>query len=339
MGECYAKTDTVTWAKGVPWVKTSTGGWSRAKQGYRKTAATVWTPFYTADLTPPAVPVLTTSISGTRLKIDVKAPASTDVMRVRVKVGKAVSANNATDANYIGTPDGADATWSDWNIAPSQTRTKYYPTSGALTAGTTYFVTVWAEDTSHNYSTYVSDSIKYVSSGVAAPEAHSATIDPVDSDSWMTASAVWNSQNDKYLRTGRADNRAGYLFYSTRVSSLLKGAASITSMKIQIQRYPGYDYTGATKFHLFAHSLANKPSGNPSASIVYTDSVWVSINRGQTLQVTVPTSWYANILSGKIVGLGVRSQTGGGSADTDAYAGTFYGAGTGTGRITVTYMK
>ena len=339
MGQCYINTDS-GWLVGVPWTKTSAGGWSRVRTAYRKTSATVWTSFYTADLAAPSSPTLTTAISGTQMAITVKAPSSPDTYRVRVKVGKAVSANNNTDTNYISTPDGADANWSDWLISPNQTRTKYYPTDGSsLTAGTTYWVTVWAEDTSHNYSTPVSDSIKYLSPGVAAPESYTATFDPSYSRSWYNTSGYWDKNTDKYLRIGTPENRRGFLFYSTRMLSLLKGAQKITSMKVQIQRHPQWDYNGATQFHIFGHSLQNQPSTNPMSKILVTDTVWHTANHGQTQQVTIPSSFFPGIINGSIVGLGITSQQGSGDHDTDQYCGTFYGSGTGSGRVTVSYVR
>lgn len=339
MGQFYTKTDDSSWLVGVPWTKVPSG-WSRVRTAYRKTSATVWTSFYTADLAPPSPPTLTLGITGNTLKITVQAPANPDTYRVRVKVGKAVSVNNNTDANYIYTPDGADANWSDWLISPNQTRTKYYPADGSsLTAGSTYYVTAWTEDTSHNYSTPVSGYEKFLSTGVAAPESYTAILDPSYSKSWYNTSGYWDHNTDQYLRIGTPENRRGFLFYSTRMLSLLKGAKSITSMKVQIQRHPQWDYNGATQFHIFGHSLQNQPTTNPMSKILITDSGWQSANHGQTLQVGVPSSFFPGMLSGSIVGLGITSQQGSGDHDTDKYCGTFYGSGTGTGRITVTYVR
>jgi hypothetical protein len=137
MGNMWVK-DVNGWKTVFPWIKTASG-WSRVKTGYRKINATTWQSFFVADLTPPAVPVISSIVQeGTRLKITITAPASTDVKVIRVKVGKVPAANTDIDSSYVSSPDGSDTAWSEWKVTPSQARTKYYPVSGSLTNGALY---------------------------------------------------------------------------------------------------------------------------------------------------------------------------------------------------------
>lgn len=348
MGGAFVKVDEDSWAAGVPWVKTSTGGWSRVRTMYRKTAPTVWTPFYTADLTAPAAPTVTLAIESARLKITVKAPVVADMHRVRVKVGKAVAAtgttvpayaNNTTDAAYISSPDGADTAWSEWTIASGATRTKYYPLTGSLSNGSTYQVTAWSEDKSHNYSAPTSQQIKYSTTVPTTPKSYTITIAAADSRTWYQTTCEWG--NRKEIRVGNPENRSGFLFYSTRLTSQLKGVKSITSMNLKIQRMPDIDYDKGTNFHIFGHSMLSYSNINPYETKKYklTESTWRVLNRGQVGNFALPSTFFPKIISGEIVGLGIISQGGSGVNATDKYCGSFYGFGTTSGTLTVTYTK
>ena len=348
MGNPYVKVDDDEWAVAVPWVKTTTGGWSRVRQMYRKTAPTVWTPFWTADLTAPAAPTLTVTIEAARLKITVKAPTVADMYRVRVKVGKAVAAttttippyaNTTTDSAYISTPDAGDATWSDWLIASGATRTKYYPLTGSLSSGSTYKVSAWSEDKSHNYSAPTTKQIKYTTTSPTTPTSKTVTIAHADSRTWYQTTCKWGDR--KEIRVGNPENRSGFLFYSTRLSSQLKGAKSISNITLKLQRMPDIDYDKAVKFKIFAHSMLSYSNVNPyeTKKYRYTYDHWYTMNRGQVSSISLPSSFFAKFITGEFVGLGIISQGGSGVNATDPYCGSFYGFGTSSGTITATFTK
>lgn len=341
MGALWYKTDD-GWKQGIPYGRLA-NGWAKSIAGYRKTAPTVWTSLYTTDLTPPAaatIPSITIGADLTlnqgRLTITVKAPSTSDTIACRVKVGKTVSANNTTDANYVATVDGTGKPWSEWDMTPNQTKSKVWPLAGNLTANATYYVTVWAMDRTRNYSAPVSKSIKYVVPAVLTAKELAATFVPTDSSSIRKSNNTWYT-GDKFLRTGGPENWHGLWFYSTRISAALKGAKGIEKMTLQIQRYPS-GYVGKTKFRLFAHKLQARPAGSiwSPNNVVYTDPTIYEIERSQTLNVPIPSSWFPAFLNGTIQGFGIFTGT---SKANDVYQTVAYGFGTFSGRVITEYRK
>jgi hypothetical protein len=341
MGAIWTKTED-GWKSTIPYGR-STAGWAKAIKGYRKTAATVWTDLFTTDFTPPAAPTITSitvtadlKVNQGRLSITIKAPTTSDVVRVRVKVGKTVSTNNTTDSNYVAAVDGTGQEWSEWDMVPNSTKTKTWPLSGNLTNGATYYVTAWAVDRTRNYSKAVSSSIKYATPKAITVKDISATIVPTDSRSIQKSNNYWVT-GDKFLRTGGPTNWHGLWFYSTRLPTTLKGALGIVSLNLQIQRYPN-GLVGKTRFHLFSHKMENQSNvsvWSPN-QVVNTEGTWHEIEQNQTISVPIPATWYPYILNGTVKGFGIYATT---SVANDQYSQTIYGFGTYSGRLSAVYRK
>jgi len=341
MGAIWTKTED-GWKQTIPYGRRSTG-WAKAIKGYRKTAPTVWTDLFTTDFTPPAVPTITSvtvtadlKVNQGRLSITIKAPTTADVVRVRVKVGKTVSTNNTTDANYVAAVDGTGQEWSEWDMLPNTSKTKTWPLSGSLTNGATYYVTAWAVDRTRNYSAAVSKSIKYATPTVITHKDLTATIIPTDSRSIQKSNNAWVTA-DKFLRTGAAVNWHGLWFYSTRIPTTLKGALGIVSLNLQVQRYPN-GIAGATKFRLFSHKMENQSNvsvWSPN-QVIATDSTFWSINQNQVLNIPIPVAWYAGIIAGTVKGFGIFSTT---TTAVNEYQQTIYGFGTYSGRVVAVYRR
>ena len=341
MGAIWTKTED-GWKSTIPYGR-ATAGWHKAIKGYRKTAATVWTDLFTTDFTPPAVPTIVSvtvtadlDVNQGRLSITIKAPTTSDVVRVRVKVGKTISTNNTTDSNYVAAVDGTGQEWSEWDMVPNQTKTKTWPLAGNLTNGATYYVTAWAVDRTRNYSTAVNKSVKYATPKAITVKDISATIIPTDSRTIAKSNNAWTTV-DKFLRTGNAANYHGLWFYSTRIPTTLKGALGIVSLNLQVQRYP-QGSSGPTRFHLFSHKMENQSNisvWSPS-QVVNTQGVWHDILPNQTISVEIPETWYPYILNGTIKGFGIYTAA---SAPNDQYNQTIYGFGTYSGRLTAVYRK
>lgn len=325
-------TDT-TFKAGLPYVKVD-AGWVRAKTLWRKTSSTVWTSFYVVDNTPPASPVIVEGErDGTRLKITITAPASSDVVSLRVKVATKQNTNLAIDSDYLATPDGVDDAWSEWKVTPGQTRTKYWPMEGTPTNNTTYYVTAWAQDSSRNFSSPVFDQILYrlPSSTVSKPKSGYAKTTDSSTFRRSGSSDQWYREK-KYLYLGGPKQEVGVWFYGTNISTLLKNASAITAAKLTVQRRNA-DYDGTAKFFLLAHNMTGYSNINlDNGHVVRTQpSVELHAKQGQDITVTIPDTWYDEILSGTITGFGLYSQLSSANS-SDPYNSSFYGAGSNSGR-------
>lgn len=339
MGKALVKTET-GYVQGVPYIRQASG-WARVKVGYRKTSSTFWSPFLSVDSNPPGVPIITGfSRVGTSLQLTIKAPADSDVAQMRVKVGKRIAANLETDSDYISSPDGLDPAWSEWLVAPGQTRTKTFPVSGTLTNNTVYYVTAWAQDSSRNYSNPATASVKYSVPVATPPKAKTATIDPTDSGTFRRTTNAYY-RNDKYLRIGGTSEDVGLLYYSSKIPTQLKNAKVLTRARLKLQRISGRGYKGQAQFHLFAHTMTgySKVDIDTGGRILYTDTVTSLADQGQTVTLDVPEAWYDDILSGKVKGFGIASQISSGNETIDPYVAAFYGDNTSTGKVILEYTE
>lgn len=334
MGQVWIKDETNTWQPGLPAMRTGTG-WVNGKVVLQKTATTVWTARWSRDTVAPAAPAsvsLTYSASTGKLTVTAKAPSSSDVKLLRIKVSStAYPSNTNTDANYYvdGQPDGTK--WSDVPVAPNQTITRTFPPSNTkVTAGKTYYVSVWAQDTSYNFSPIKQASFKVPTPATPPPavKVRSAYIYPTDSGSWGEGYG-WRP-HDNYVLAGFSYNWRGLWFFSTRIKSALARAKQINTMKITITR--GGDPRGAAFgfIRLRAHSLATQPSGDPLRYMSDISSSGV-IARTSSRTITVPSNWYPGFLSGQYRGLGVAWSNAVSDENDDSVG--FYGAGTQSGKI------
>jgi len=351
MGDMLVKTTEEQWTKGQPFVRTATGQ-SRARFAYRKiideAGDPAWVEFWRADSTAPGVPTnLKLEVSGFGgFNITVTAPYDTDVMSLRVKVGKIVPSNNTLDSAYLSTMDGSDPAWSEWMVAPGQTRTKKYPPSGSLVSGTTYYVSVWAQDTSRNFSAPATKSIVYKSLSPTTTVTRSTYITTVDSTTFSKEKNIYN-RTDKLVRTGHPNNNHGIWYYGDKISALLQGASRINDVKIEIQRLAsspsGIDQSisTATRFKFFGHNMttwSNIDIHDPSR-IVFAGELWGTyggLERGQSKVYTVPSAIWPMLLSGKLKGFGVYTNV---SASPSVDMGTYYGFGTNSGRLFISYTS
>lgn len=338
MGKILIKTED-GWVASVPLAR-SDSGWARAKTVYRKTSATTWTPLLVVDNTPPSAPIITFfDRVDDKLKITIQAPANSDVTVLRVKVSKRISASTDVDFDYLSTPDGTDTAWSEWKVAPGQTRTKLFPISGTLTNNTLYYATVWAIDSSKNFSSPSTASAKFVlpSSSTVTPKSVSVSV--VDSCTFRrTTNEFWRDSSDP--RVGGTHDDVGMFFYSSKISTTLKNAKELTRAQIKLQRLNDRDFTGQARFYLLAHTMTgySKVDIDSGGRVLYTSGVTLLAGRGQSITVDIPDEWLPDLLSGKIKGFGLFSQLGTGKPD-DPYRSSFYGETTSSGRVYLEFRE
>jgi hypothetical protein len=212
---------------------------------------------------------------------------------------------------------------------------KQYDHSG-LPVNKTIYYRVVSYDTSGNHSTYVSLS-RYL---LASPVVVTAN----SSDSYRLGyGGMWRNDGDDVYQgdwTGN-DNHRGLYFYGTKIYDALNAGGVVrtpTKATIYLKRLStAHGNNTGVGINLRGHIYQTKPSGDPVGNMSNEGSDGdniVYLSRGEAATVTIPSSWYNNIVdstsSTRMEGFGVY-----GSSTSD-YA-VMYGVSSGSsyGKITL----
>ncbi|QGH78951.1 minor tail protein [Streptomyces phage SaltySpitoon] len=212
---------------------------------------------------------------------------------------------------------------------------KQYDHSG-LPVNKTIYYRVVSYDASGNHSTYVSASRYLLASPVTVTANSSASYR-------LGYGGMWRNDGDDVYQgdwTGN-DNHRGMYFYGTKIyDALNKGGVVRTPTKATIylkRESTAHGNNTGVGINLRGHIYQTKPSGDPVGGMTNEGSDGddiVFLSRGEAATVTIPSSWYNNIVdstaANRIEGFGVY-----GSATGD-YA-VMYGVSSGSsyGKITL----
>lgn len=217
--------------------------------------------------------------------------------------------------------------------APSAAKT--YDHSG-LPVNKTIYYRVVSYDSSGNHSTYVSAS-RYL---LASP----VTVTANSSDSYRLGyGGMWRNDGDEVYQgdwTGN-DNHRGVYMYGTKIYTALSTGGVVrtpTKATIYLKRLSSaHGNNTGVGINLRGHVYQTKPSGDPVGGMTNEGSDGddiVFLSRGEAATVTIPSSWYNNIVdataANRIEGFGVYGST------TSDYA-VMYGVSSGSsyGKITL----
>lgn len=212
---------------------------------------------------------------------------------------------------------------------------KTYTHSG-LPVNKTIYYRVVSYDKSGNHSTYVSAS-RYL---LASP----ITISPSDSGSYRLGyGGMWRNDGDEAYQgdwTGNDNHRGLYFYGSTIYTKLSTGGVVRTPTKVTIylkRLSTSHGNNTGVGINLRGHIYQTQPSGDPVGGLTNEagdgDDI-VFLSRGEAATVTVPSSWYNNIVdataANRIEGFGIYGST------TGDYA-VLYGksAGSSYGKLTI----
>lgn len=211
---------------------------------------------------------------------------------------------------------------------------KQYDHSG-LPVNKTIYYRVVSYDTSGNHSTYVSAS-RYL---LASP----ITVTANSSDSYRLGyGGMWRNDGDEVYQgdwTGN-DNHRGIYLYGTKIYDALSAGGVVrtpTKATIYLKRLStAHGNNTGVGINLRGHIYQTKPSGDPVGGMTNEGSDGddiVFLSRGEAATVTIPSSWYNNIVdstaANRIEGFGVYGST------TGDYA-VMYGVSSGSsyGKLT-----
>lgn len=212
---------------------------------------------------------------------------------------------------------------------------KQYDHSG-LPVNKTIYYRVVSYDTSGNHSTYVSAS-RYL---LASPVSVTAN----SSDSYRLGyGGMWRNDGDEVYQgdwTGN-DNHRGLYFYGTKIYDALNTGGVVrtpTKVTIYLKRMStSHGNNTGVGINLRGHIYQTKPSGDPVGGMTNEGSDGddiVFLSRGEAATVTIPSSWYNNIVdstaANRIEGFGVYGST---SGDYAVMYGT--SSGSSYGKITL----
>jgi hypothetical protein len=212
---------------------------------------------------------------------------------------------------------------------------KQYDHSG-LPVNKTIYYRVVSYDTSGNHSTYVSAS-RYL---LASPVSVTAN----SSDSYRLGyGGMWRNDGDEVYQgdwTGN-DNHRGIYLYGTKIYDALSVGGVVrtpTKATIYLKRLStAHGNNTGVGINLRGHIYQTKPSGDPVGGMTNEGSDGddiVFLSRGEAATVTIPSSWYNNIVdatsANRIEGFGVYGST------TGDYA-VMYGVSSSTsyGKVTL----
>ncbi|QGH79836.1 minor tail protein [Streptomyces phage Bordeaux] len=212
---------------------------------------------------------------------------------------------------------------------------KQYDHSG-LPVNKTIYYRVVSYDASGNHSTYVSASRYLLASPVTVTANSSASYR-------LGYGGMWRNDGDDVYQgdwTGN-DNHRGMYFYGTKIyDALNKGGVVRTPTKATIylkRESTAHGNNTGVGINLRGHIYQTKPSGDPVGGMTNEGSDGddiVFLSRGEAATVTIPSSWYNNIVdstaANRIEGFGVYGST------TSDYA-VMYGVSSGSsyGKITL----
>jgi hypothetical protein len=259
--------DGGVWKAATPYLK-KTGTWQEPTQVWTKDSG-IWKQVYQKDVTPPPVPALSLDFIANRyLNVNVtpNTVADPSLAKVRVLVSATAFPANPFSSGFVSEPDVTfpDETWSDflYNVTGGHsvtgTTTKEWPTNPgstrALTGGTTYYFSAFAQDMNGNWSAgnYKSfkapdrtgvDPVPPVQSikTVEIPALWSACYNGDDSLRWAGVNlyqGLWNAVN------GAQESVVG--FDRFKIVNALRGASVIN--KVEIYMYSRAAYNPAPGF-------------------------------------------------------------------------------------------
>lgn len=220
-------------------------------------------------------------------------------------------------------------------VAGTASQAKTYTHSG-LPVNKTIYYRVVSYDGTGNHSTYVSAS-RYL---LASP----VTVTASSSDSYRLGyGGMWRNDGDEVYQGDWSgnDNHRGLFFYGSKIyDALSKNGVVRTPTKVTIymkRLSTSHGNNAGVGINLRGHLYQSKPSGDPVGNMTNEASDGddiVFLSRGEAATVTVPSSWYNNIVdstaANRIEGFGVYGST---SSD---YA-VMYGvsAGSSHGKLTI----
>ncbi|AXQ63317.1 minor tail protein [Streptomyces phage Comrade] len=301
------------------------------------TAMTTITPPGT-DTTAPAVPTgfaISAVSSGTSTgsyKLSWTNPSTSDVKGVKIiwRSDRYPTVTIAGSGTKTLTTDGTVVT-----VAGTASQAKTYTHSG-LPVNKTIYYRVVSYDAAGNHSTYVSAS-RYL---LASP----ITISPSSSGSYRLGyGGMWRNDGDEVYQgdwTGN-DNHRGLYFYGSNIYSKLSTGGVVrtpTKVTIYLKRLnTSHGNNAGVGINLRGHLYQSKPSGDPVGGMTNEGSDGddiVFLSRGEAATVTVPSSWYNNIVdataANRIEGFGVYGST------TSDYAVLFgKSSGSSYGKLTI----
>ena len=326
------------WITGQLYCKTTASSWQPVVHLYEKTAPTVWTERFNADLVPPGVISLTgglhNSTTGT-YQMTVKLAADVDVTGGCIKISKTGYPTNpgVLDANCFTNVQADGKPYWSWTGTPGSTTTRITP---KLLSNTRYYVTGWTRDASGNWSspTQFSTVTPLPPAPVKTLTTKTAYVNCTDSASWRSAYG-WRSET--YVYQGGDYNYQGFWFYGTAIATLLKNAYDITSVQIYIQRLnTSHGVSGAGNIMVGHHAFTSQPSGSPGTNAVQGEYNAVDLARGGAAWVTLNSAWDTEFKTGAYRGLGLMYTT---TSVTSSYYNVCYGKGTSSGKLKFTWRE
>jgi hypothetical protein len=292
----------------------------------------------TGDTTAPGTPsgfkiaALSSGTSTGTYRLSWTNPSATDTAGVKIiwRSDRYPTVTIAGSGTKTLTTDGKIITVTG---TPSQART--YDHSG-LPVNKTIYYRVVSYDKSGNHSTYVSAS-RYL---LASP----VTVTANSSDSYRLGyGGMWRNDGDEVYQGDWSgnDNHRGIYLYGTKIyDALSKGGVVRTPTKVTIylkRLSTSHGNNAGVGINLRGHIYQTKPAGDPIGGMTNEGSDGddiVYLSRGEAATVTIPSSWYNNIVdsnsANRIEGFGVY-----GSSTSD-YA-VMYGVSSGSsyGKVTL----
>jgi hypothetical protein len=329
----------IGWHQGQLYAKTTESSWQPAVHLYEKTAATVWTEKFNADLVPPAAPPLWVNSYDTVNKTTTAvftAPSTADVTKMCCKISKTGYPTNpgVQDGNGPTTVQADGTPFWLWDTTPGGKSTRRHT---GFISGTKYYMSAWAMDASGNWSapTNYTWTYAYPPAPTKTLTTKTAYVSCTDSASWRSAYG-WRTDNN-YLYQGGTYNDQGFWFYGTTIATLLKNAYDITSVQIYVQRNSSsHGIAGDGNIMIGHHALTSQPSGSPGTNAVVGEYNAVDLARGEGKWVTLNSAWDTEFKSGSYRGLGVMYST---TSVTSSYYNILYGKGTSSGKLKFTWRE
>ncbi|AXH66814.1 minor tail protein [Streptomyces phage StarPlatinum] len=292
----------------------------------------------TGDTTAPGTPsgfkitALSSSTTTGTYRLNWTNPSASDTAGVKIiwRSDRYPTVTIAASGTKTLTTDGKIIT-----VTGAASAAKQYDHSG-LPVNKTIYYRVVSYDSSGNHSTYVSAS-RYL---LASP----VTVTASSSDSYRLGyGGMWRNDGDEVYQgdwTGN-DNHRGMYFYGTKIYDALAAGGVVrtpTKATIYLKRLStAHGNNTGVGINLRGHVYQTKPSGDPVGGMTNEGSDGddiVFLSRGEAATVTIPSSWYNNIVdataANRIEGFGVY---GSGTGD---YA-VMYGVSSGSsyGKITL----
>ncbi|QRI45752.1 minor tail protein [Streptomyces phage Battuta] len=290
------------------------------------------------DTTAPGTPsgfkitALSSSTTTGTYRLNWTNPTATDTAGVKIiwRSDRYPTVTIAASGTKTLTTDGKIIT-----VTGGASAAKQYDHSG-LPVNKTIYYRVVSYDASGNHSTYVSASRYLLASPVTVTANSSASYR-------LGYGGMWRNDGDDVYQgdwTGN-DNHRGMYFYGTKIyDALNKGGVVRTPTKATIylkRESTAHGNNTGVGINLRGHIYQTKPSGDPVGGMTNEGSDGddiVYLSRGEAATVTIPSSWYNNIVdstaANRIEGFGVYGST------TGDYA-VMYGVSSGSsyGKITL----